>query len=328
MLAFMPMIGNHTAMKLSRLGEFGLIRALSRNLRPSRRVFLGIGDDCAAVAPSRPGHLLLLTCDPVIEDIHFDSTATAYQIGWKAMARNLSDIAAMGGTPLYALVSASLPRGIKVARALEIHRGVKAAAKRYGVDLVGGDTSHNLHGIHLTITLVGEVARSELVTRSGASAGHLVCITGSLGASLQGKHLRFSPRIEEGRFLAKHFKPSAMMDLSDGLASDLQRIGEASKVGFEIWGNRLPLSPELRAEDLSPSKAIARAMQDGEDYELLFTLPKKQWLPLKKAWQKKFRIPLTTIGIVRTQTYGIQLKDDAPESRPQQAPRPANDHFR
>src|SRR5262245_29029899 len=128
-------------MKLSSLGEFGLIRRLQQASRPSPRVVLGIGDDAAAVLPSEKNSLMLLTCDPVIEGIHFDLHATAYQIGWKAMARNLSDIAAMGGVPLYALVSASFPKAASVTKIMGIHKGLHAAARRYDVSIVGGDTS-------------------------------------------------------------------------------------------------------------------------------------------------------------------------------------------
>ncbi len=311
-------------MNLSQLGEFGLIRRLARTSRPSAGVALGIGDDAAAVSPRGKDKLLLLTCDPVIESVHFDSHATPFQIGWKAMARNLSDIAAMGGTPLHALDAASLPRKTSVAKAIGIHKGLTAAAQRHGVSIVGGDTSHNAHGIHLTVTVIGEVARRNMITRAGARVGDLVCVTGSLGGSILGKHLKFEPRLREARFLAQRFYPTSMMDLSDGLASDLQRLAEQSRVGFEIHANSLPISPALRSQQLKPRKEIRHAMRDGEDYELLFTLPSRKFTGLQREWRRHFKLRLTCVGVVRPKSFGIQLVDDHTRSRP----RATNDHFR
>ncbi len=190
-------------MKLLQLGEFELIRRFARMSPKFGKVVLGIGDDTAAVVPSDKGRLMLLTCDPVIEGVHFDSSATPYQIGWKVMARNLSDIAAMGGVPLYALVSASLPRHVTLQRAMGIHRGIMAAARKFGVVVVGGDTARSPRGIHITVTMGGGVARSELLKRSGACVDDVLCVTGTLGASILGKHLRFQPRLSEARFLAQ-----------------------------------------------------------------------------------------------------------------------------
>lgn len=311
-------------MTLSRLGEFGLIRRFARVSRAAKDVALGIGDDAAAVLPCGRGRLLLLTCDPVIEGVHFDSRATPFQIGWKAMARNLSDIAAMGGIPRYALVAASLPTKTPVAKALAIHRGLCAAAGRHGVAIVGGDTSRSLHGIHLTVTLVGEVPRREMVTRTGARVGDLVCVTGSLGGSLAGKHLVFEPRVREARFLASRIHPTAMMDVSDGLASDLERLAEQGGVGFEIHGEALPISSVLRREGLARSREIARAMRDGEDYELLFTISARRLETLRKAWRRRFRLRLTAIGVVRPRAFGIRVTRGGRVV----GAHAANDHFR
>jgi thiamine-monophosphate kinase len=314
-------------MQLSQLGEFGLIQKISRLSSLSKKVALGIGDDTAAVVGPDKGKYLLLTCDGVIENIHFFSGTPAYKIGWKAMARNLSDIAAMGGKPLYALVAASLPPSMTEKKALDIHRGLSAAAKRYGVAVIGGDTSRSRHGIHLTVTVVGEVDRTRMITRSGAHEGHVVCVTGSLGASILGKHLCFEPRVKEAQFLAKRFRPTSMMDLSDGLASDLQRLAEQSRVGFEIWADKIPISAGLRKQRFKKKQEIAHAFQDGEDYELLFTISPVVFSKLQKAWKKQFRLSLTQIGVVRPRNFGIRVLANNLSSKPMALPKVRNDHF-
>ncbi len=310
-------------MNIASLGEFGLIRKISRLTAKSKDVILGIGDDTAAVVPTSLRNLLLLTCDSVIENIHFDTKATPFQIGRKAMARNLSDIAAMGGTPRYALVAAALPSTLSEKSALGIYKGLEAIARKYKTRIIGGDTSRSRAGIHLSVTIIGEVPRNELLSRRGARVGDIACVTGTLGGSIHGKHLFFEPLIAEGRFLAQRFHPTSMMDVSDGLASDLQRLREQSGVGFEIFGDMLPVSPALKSRKLSRSHEIAHAMQDGEDYELLFTIPKHRLPALQKAWKKRFRLPLTPIGVVRNKRFGIQIRT-AGKKRSISA---ANDHF-
>lgn len=310
-------------MKLSRMGEFQLISRFKELTPKSSSVVLGIGDDCAAVEPPPKGSLTLLTCDPVIENVHFLSSTRSQDIGWKVMCRNISDIAAMGGIPKYALVSASLPRKTPVARAMGIYRGLIQAAKRYGVQIVGGDTSHHEKGIHMGVTLIGEVPKKQMVTRSGARVGDSVFVTGKLGGSIEGKHLRFEPRLKEARFLAEKIHPSSMMDISDGLASDLKRLMEESQVGFEIWAETIPVSRVLQKRQLSLMKQIAHAMRDGEDYELLFTVPAKKKAQLQKLWKKYFRLDLTEIGVVK-RTRKIQLRLN---SKSISLPQAGNDHF-
>jgi thiamine-monophosphate kinase len=272
-------------------------------------VVLGIGDDAAAVVATGGKRLLLITCDPVIEGVHFDASAPLRAVGWKVMARNISDIAAMGGTPRWAVVAASLPARLSVADAMELHRGMLDAARRYGVALVGGDTSRSRTGIHLTVTLVGEVERRHMIRRAGARVGDVLCVTGALGASLAGKHLDFQPRVAEARFLAERFRPTAMIDVSDGLAGDLQRLAEQSRVGFDVWLDALPLSSALRCRKFSRARAWSHAMCDGEDYELLFTIPPARLRRLQAAWRKRFRLRLTPVGIVRPRDRGIRLMD-------------------
>lgn len=314
--------------KLSQLGEFGWIHRIARHSTPSQNVIVGIGDDTAAVFPPSKGHLLLLTCDSVIEGIHFDHSATPFQIGWKAMARNLSDIAAMGGIPLHALVAAALPPSASISMLQGIHRGLLAAAKRFKVNLVGGDTARSRKGIHLTVTLTGKVLPRHMIRRSGARPGNALCVTGTLGGSIRGKHLKFSPRVREAQFLAKHFRPTAMMDLSDGLASDLRRLEEQSGVGFEIWTDRLPFSYALRSLPLSRKQMIHHALRDGEDYELLFSFPVRHLPRLRIEWKRRFRLPLTEIGRVLPKNRGIRLISSPNSAVATTLPRPGYHHFR
>ncbi len=235
------------------IGEFGLIRKLCARLPHA-------GDDCA-ILPGPRGKHLLLTCDPVVEGIHYLPATPPYRVGWKAMARNLSDIAAMSGVPKWAVVSLGLRPTTPVRYVTELYRGLTAAARPFGCQIVGGDTTHVRHEPFVVVTLTGEVERRRLVRRSGAKPGDAVFVTGKLGGSLRGKHLTFTPRIREARWLTQHFRVHAMIDISDGLASDLQRLVEAGGVGFDIRAEKIPANGSLRA-----------ALIDGEDFELLFTV--------------------------------------------------------
>ncbi|MCC7517645.1 MAG: thiamine-monophosphate kinase [Verrucomicrobiae bacterium] len=294
------------AVRLSEIGEFGWIRRIARGRRAGRGVVLGIGDDAAVVRPSGGKKRLLITCDPVIEGVHFDSTATDEQIGWKAMMRNVSDLAAMGGEPRWALVSAALPRDFPLRRALAIQRGLDRAARRFGVTIVGGDTARRRGALQITVTALGEAPAREVTTRAGARPGHALFVTGSLGGSRQRKHRTFVPRVTEARFLASRGFASAMMDLSDGLAGDLERLRERSEVGFEIFFEKLPVSAAARRAEVSRAGRVRRAMEDGEDYELVFTTPRSKVARLRREWARRFRLRLTEIGVVREKKFGIR----------------------
>lgn len=232
------------------LGEFGLIRQLQRHIPRA-------GDDCAVL----PGGGLL-TCDPVIEGIHFLPGTPPRQVGWKAMARNLSDIAAMGGEPRSAVVSLGLRPSTPVRWVRELYAGMRAVAGQFGCEIVGGDTARVRHEQFVVVTLLGHADRP--VLRSGAKPGDVVFVTGNLGGSFRsGKHLRFIPRIAEARWLVEHCRPTAMMDVSDGLASDLHRLVEASVVGFDIASCKIP-------------GKLPGALTDGEDFELVFTVAPRE----------------------------------------------------
>ena len=256
------------------IGEFGLIAQIRRQLR-SRH----LGDDCAVLPGTTPGRRLLYTCDPVIEGVHFLPATPARQVGWKAMARNLSDIAAMSGQPRWAVVSLGLRADTSTRYVRELYAGMTAVARRFGCEIVGGDTTHVRLEQFIVVALIGEVERNRLVLRSGAKPGDAVFVTGKLGGSRAGKHLRFIPRIRVARWLTQHFRIHAMLDISDGLASDLQRLVESSGVGFDIYSRQVPRTGSLRA-----------ALTDGEDFELLFAVNPRAAGKLRKKFYEIGRV--------------------------------------
>ncbi len=257
---------------------------------------LGPGDDCAAVPGPARGEWLLLKTDAVAEDVHFLRSHDPAQVGWKALCRPLSDIAAMGGTPSEALVTFFSPPGLDASWWVRFYEGLGRAARRFGVTVAGGEMSRQTHGIAVSIALTGRVRRSHLATRSGGKPGDLLVVTGRLGGSPGGRHLTFVPRLEEGRWLARHARPHAMMDLSDGLGSDLPRLAAACGGGFEIDRPRIP-----RHRGCS----IEQALSDGEDYELLLAVTPARWNSLANRWRGVFpNLPLTVIGRL-TATPGL-----------------------
>jgi thiamine-monophosphate kinase len=296
---------------LRQLGERGLIALLKRQLPRGRDVCVGIGDDCAAVRIGRgdDGRLLLLKTDAVVEGVHFDQRATPFQIGWKAMARPLSDFAAMAGRPRWALVTAALRGDIPVRFAWEVYRGLAAAAKKFGVTIVGGETVRTPDRFWLNVALAGEVEPRAMKLRSGARPNDAIFVTGSLGGSITGKHLKFTPRIAEAQWLAKQGCVRAMIDLSDGLARDLGHICRESGVSAVIWKSAIPIAP-------AAGRSLERALHDGEDFELLFTVPSEQSERLERAWRKKFpRLRLSLIGFT-TCGEGIRLLNPAGGMQP------------
>lgn len=278
-------------MKLHGYGEDRLVAELTRSLAAGKNVRVGIGDDCAVIGPRSAKTWQLLKTDCIVEGVHFTRDADAKKIGWKAMVRALSDIAAMGGLPRYALVTLGAPAEEKVSRVKEIYAGLKSSARRFGAQIVGGETTRS-PVLFLSVALVGEVERDRCVTRTGGRAGDLVYVTGKLGGSIRGRHLDFTPRIAEARWLTENFRIRAMMDLSDGLGADLPRLARASKAGFEIFEEKIPRNRGCTSRD---------AIRDGEDYELLFAIAPRDAIALEAAWAKRFRrLPLTCIGRLST----------------------------
>jgi len=249
-----------------------------------------------------PNKFLLYTCDPVVENIHYLAKTPPHQIGWKAMARNLSDIAAMGGLPRWAVVSLGLRPSTPVQYIDRIYDGLCAAAGKFGCQIVGGDTTHVKREQFVVVTLLGEVEKSRLTLRSGAKIGDAVLVTGTLGGSSRRKHLTFTPRVTEARWLVGNFPIHAMIDVSDGLSSDVQRLVEAcqNRLGFEIFATDVPIAPAAHGN-------LDAALNDGEDFELLFTINPRVVTALRKSWRRKFKLPLTEIGRVTGSSGGVFL---------------------
>lgn len=264
-------------MSLKELGEFNLIRFFKQEIsvkNPS--VVVGIGDD-AAVIRWDANKFILFTTDSLIEGIHFSlELLSPYQIGEKAMVVNLSDIAAMGGIPKYALASVALTPETSVTFVNELYRGIVETAAKFAVSIVGGDTVRSPKNAVISISLLGEVTEEFLVCRSGAKAGDRIFVTGHLGAitaaRLSGKYISPPFLINEGREIIKKFKPTSMIDISDGLSSDLLRICEASGVGAKIYEEAIPISEEAAVAAKKIGKTpLKLALEGGEDYQLLFT---------------------------------------------------------
>ena len=295
------------------MNEFELIAALSATLPTNAKVIAGAGDDCAVLDAGRPGRALLFKTDAVVEGIHFLPSAPPESIGHKALGRALSDIAAMAGRPVAALVTLGLPRNFDPGLIEKIYRGMNALASRYGVAIVGGETTSNPERLLLSIALLGDVATAKCVYRSGSKAGDAIFVTGELGGSLAGKHLDFEPRLAEAHWLAEHFSIHAMIDLSDGLAGDLRHLMTGANLGAELLARNIPISraARLREKTESPSKPpLVAALTDGEDYELLFTIAPSEAVALADGWRKEFpKLKLTCIGRM-TVAPGLKLRDD------------------
>lgn len=294
------------------MNEFELIARLTRSLPANQQVIVGAGDDCAVLDLGVPEHLILFKTDAVVEGVHFTRETPPSKIGRKALARGLSDIAAMAGTPTAALVTLALPPDFDAEFIAGIYDGLNRLAEQFHVAIVGGETTTNPGGILISISLLGTVPRGKQLLRGGARTGDAIFVTGELGGSLTGKHLDFEPRLAEARWLAEHFPIHAMMDLSDGLAGDLRHLLHASRAGAELLKSAVPVSraAKLRAKASSAAKpAFAAALGDGEDFELLFTLPGKSAVKLLDAWKRKFPgLKLSCIGKI-TAGDGIVIRD-------------------
>ncbi|MBW1992427.1 MAG: thiamine-phosphate kinase [Deltaproteobacteria bacterium] len=300
--------------------EVGLIAALARLFGPSPpEVLLGIGDDCAALDLGGD-RLLLWTVDTLVEGVHFDLSYTSLrQLGRKALAVNVSDIAAMGGEPAYALLSLGWPPGRELAAALAVGQGLAEAAREYHVAVVGGDTVASPPGITVTVAVLGRVPRAELLTRAGAKVGDHIYVTGNLGEAAAGleilrrgwqapadlagplvrAHLEPVPRVAAGRLLAQNRLATSAIDLSDGVATDLLHICRTSGVGARLEAEAIPWSSgvEWVARELGRSP-LDLALKGGEDYHLLFTTPPEMEELLAEAFIRAHLPEPKKIGVV------------------------------
>ena len=289
-------------MKLARYSEDRLVADITRGLPLDENVRVGAGDDCAVIGGPRAKRWQLLKTDVVVEGVHFLRGDDPRRVGWKALCRAISDVAAMGGVPEHALVTIAVSRDDEVARVKALYAGLRRAARKFGVSIVGGETSRSPGPLFISVALTGSVERTRCVLRSGARPGDALFVTGQLGGSRAVKHLDFTPRLAEARWLVTHFRPRAMMDLSDGLAADLPRLARASRCDFALDESRIPITRGC---------TLAQALGDGEDFELLFTLAPREAAGIGAKWRRAFpRLPLTQIGrATQPSTLSPQLSD-------------------
>lgn len=325
--------------ELRKLGEFGLIDRIARQLSTGKGVVLGIGDDAAAFTPS-PGLLSLITTDMLIEGVHFDlSFCDPLSLGKKALSVNLSDIAAMGGNPRYFLLSLAIPPAMALDFLDTCIKGMLQQAEQFGVSLIGGDTCSSSGPLVLTLTVLGEQSPAALVRRTGARPGDHVCLTGTIGDSALGlrllqqgesqgiaivRHLDPVPRVREGQALAEAAIPSSMIDLSDGLLADLGHILDLSSVGARIFSEKLPLSDTFREHfPTITEEALYLALAGGEDYELLFTVPPDK---ISKVFPLLDMLG-TPAAVIGTITSERKLAVIGPDGREISLNRKGFDHF-
>ncbi len=270
-------------MKLSDLGEFQLIEQLSKIIGKTKQpVVVGIGDDCAVINNKQPACrqarqktnntkvpiYQLITTDTLIEGVHFRYSRGSDRmrvLGQKAMIANISDISAMGGVPTYAVVTIGARKNLKVKAIKDLYRGMVKVAKKHKVQIVGGDTVRSPKNLVVSITLLGEVEKKYLLTRSGAKVGDLICVTGRFGKPVSGDCL-------QGRKIAKKRIATAMIDSSDGLVESIRQICQASRVDARIDFDNIPIAK---------GASLKQALFGGEEYELVFTVPKSKEKKLK-----------------------------------------------
>lgn len=280
-------------MPLNRIKEIGLIDSIKKRIKNSSGVVCGVGDDAAVLRYTRDKYLLFCA-DMLMEGIDFAKDTPAERVGYKAMACSLSDIAAMGGYPKYALISLAIEKRNARGFIRGFYKGLLTLAKEFKVDVVGGDLSQGEKTV-IDVSLIGEVKAKNLTLRSTAALGDIIFVSGSLGGSIKGRHLSFIPRLKEARYLVNNYKVSAMMDISDGLSLDLYRLCQASKTGAVIFEELIPVS--------NAADSFEDALNMGEDFELLFTLPLKDARRLIRRAKERFK----AIGEVVDKKQGLKI---------------------
>ena len=334
-------------MTVRELGEFALLARLQQRLKPGEApvVVRGIGDDCAVLRPAA-GQDLLVTTDTQEEGVHFRRDwSSAEDIGWRCLAVNVSDIAAMGGVPVGAVVALSLPETLQASYLEAIYDGMSALADACDCPIVGGNISKSAERLSVTITVLGSTPRDGALRRDSALIGDDIWVTGDLGGAKAGlesllrpqavaglstggvlsRYRRPEPRLREALHVRQHGARS-LIDLSDGLSSDLAHICEASGVGAELFADRIPISVETRqVAGALGLDALSMALHGGEDFELCLTAPPSLATPLAQSFRDQFDCSLTRIGAIQPGT-GIFLRHR--DGRNETLAASGYDHFR
>lgn len=336
------MLENKERTELTALGEFGLIDHLTQYVELNNPSSLkGIGDDAAVIKYDNDKSTLVST-DMLVEGIHFDLTYVPLKhLGYKSVIVNLSDICAMNGTPKQVTVSIAVSNRFSVEAMEELYEGMLLACKRYNVDMVGGDTTSSTSGLIISVTAIGEAKKEDIVYRNGAKEKDLLCLSGDVGGAYMGlqvlerekfvfkdnpnlqpdlvgndyileRQLKPEARVDIVELLKKlDVKPTSMIDVSDGLASELLHICKQSEVGCELYEEKIPLDPQTydRAREFSLDPTVC-ALSGGEDYELLFTIPMSDYEKVKNVPD------FTIIGHMTAKTSGVNLVAKAGTSHP------------
>jgi thiamine-monophosphate kinase len=292
--------------------EFELIGQIAPTLASNEFTVRGAGDDCAVLDLGLKHELILFKTDAMVSNVHFTKSDPPEQVGHKALARALSDIAAAAGKPISCLVTIGLTKGFDPDYVLAFYKGLNRLAQKYNVSVSGGETTRTPDSMFVSVSVVGTVPRHRLITRAGAKVGDAIFVSGELGGSVAGKHLEFEPRLSEAQWLAETFSVHSMMDLSDGLAGDLRHILNASNVGADLFSEAIPITraAKLKARQESSAKPpLLAALTDGEDYELVFTVASKDAVAILDGWKHQFpKTKLTCIGKITSQP-GFRLRD-------------------
>jgi thiamine-monophosphate kinase len=315
---------------VARAGEFELIERFTRPFTRGEGVRVGIGDDAAVLRPP-PGEELVVTVDAVVEGVHFGPGFTPEEIGWKSLAVNLSDLAAMGARPLWALVALATPPGAAPARLVRVGRGIAACARRHGLAVVGGNVTA-APVLSVTVTVLGSIRPGSALVRSGGRPGDLLVVTGTLGDAALGlepgagagpraRQRRPRPRLALGRGAVGI--ATAAIDLSDGLLQDLGHLCVASGLGARVDADRLPLSAAYRAANRSSRTPLEGALSGGEDYELLLAVPPSRLAVLRRA-AREARTRVTVVGALEARR-GVRVLQ---AGRPLRTSRRGHDHLR
>jgi thiamine-monophosphate kinase len=303
-------------------GEDQITAWFARRSRLSTADFpIGIGDDMAQIRLGEDTSVLITT-DILLDGVHFDlKKTTLKQVGYKAMAVNLSDCAAMATVPVAAVVSVALPKGFGARELKQLHSGIVLAGDKFGCALIGGDITRwkGKEPFAISVAMLSRCAGNEPIRRSGAKVGDNICVTGALGGAGYGRHLKFEPRVKEAIKIAQMVTVHSMIDISDGLSSDLNRICRQSGVGAIIYAEQIPISNEARRS----KDPLSSALNDGEDFELLFTLGPKECEVLLTRWDEP--APITKIGVI-TSTKKMQIK--MPDGRIRKLEAKGYDHLR